>query len=363
MRRAWIWISLIVLVGFGLTGSLMAQDGASVRTIPLTSKGYTFTLSPDGHTLAVFEDMVIAGETYLPEFLPIHLVDVETGQLIGDLTGAIDHAISAVFSPDGASLITSHQNGDILLWNVADRRLERRIITVAPGYPRLASVDTNTLLVMFPGTITQIALLDIDTGYITALFAPRVPNYGAFIDSMNDINTRMVYLYAAVVVSPDGSLVAVANGNGAIDLWRLSDGESIHLKDEAEDKARLNVRSMVFTADSQRLIFFDTEDLQLHFWDIETRSEISAMPFGTRGTAYALSPDNTRLAWISRDDHTLRLFSLDDPAAVSELMSVEGSISAQPGTLTFDSTGTRLFLGGVIGSDTYENQLYVVDLK
>lgn len=354
---------VLLLFFASFTGSMAQEPDFIVREIPLDSVGYEIALSPDGHMLAVWENMILRGTNYDPDLLPIRLINLDTGEAAAELTGASDHVVNATFSPDSTQLVTVHRNGDINLWNLESARLPHRLAYFPVGSARVRWLpDGRAIVAHLQGTVDQFALIDIESGYITALLAPRFERFVDFEAQFSDALARTNFTYPSFTLSPTGDLLATVNGSGAIDLWTLPSGEVTRLKAASQELGRFNIRSLAITADGSTLVFFDAEDGQLHVWDIAEREETLALPVGAH--QFVISPEGDWVVWISREDPVLRMASLADPEAAVVLVEVTGAARVAPlqQSLAVSADGSRLVLGG-LHSPEGSNTIFVVDFE
>lgn len=111
----------------------------------------------------------------------------------------------------------------------------------------------------------------------------------------------------AVAFDADGQRLASASVDGAIKLWRMSDGEELlALKGRLE-----RVNSVAFSPDGKYLAA-GSEDKRVHLWNAETGQEL--WPFlGHNGSVYqvAFSPNGERLASASTDK-TIKIWDVAD---------------------------------------------------
>ncbi|NUP52348.1 MAG: protein kinase [Catenulispora sp.] len=165
--------------------------------------------APNGNTLAGANG---AGKIYL--------WDVASGKITATFTDPTGGAVTAVaFSPNGTTLATADSSGngygggDICVWDIATGKL---IATLTDP------TSTNVNSVAFSPDGTTVAAGDgapvgndwtghaytwsIETGKITATFAD--PKDSIYVKS--------------VAFAPDGSTLAVGEGKGDTDLWRMA---------------------------------------------------------------------------------------------------------------------------------------------
>lgn len=140
-----------------------------------------------------------------------------------------------------------------------------------------------------------------------------------------------------VAYAPNGISFASANADLSISLWDLQSGQEQTLIKGLEG----TVRSMVFTADSQTLIF-GGDSRTINFWDLKKKSTRLTLK-GHRGIIHsmALSPDNKVLASGSSDG-TIKLWNPKTGQLRSILNANNGAIRS----VTFSPNGQFLASGG-----------------
>jgi WD40 repeat protein len=175
------------------TGKLerLMQSPKSGALVPI----YLFAFSPDKALLAAGTGN---GRIYLWGTKTGKLLKVWEGKrLIG-------------FSPDSRKLITTQSalTGTLSVnWqDVRDGKIWRTLTLSASGYPLLSS-DTVTLAILNDGRINEgeITVWNLKTGQLQH----RIHRSGS---------DKSVY---AIAFSPDGALLAVANAQHEIELWRV----------------------------------------------------------------------------------------------------------------------------------------------
>jgi WD40 repeat protein len=112
-------------------------------------------------------------------------------------------------------------------------------------------------------------------------------------------NSRTVTVAA---FSPDGSLLAVADGERTVRLWDVASGE--HLRTLHGHTGM--VRDVAFFPDGARLVTGST-DGTVRVWDVDSGQELASLP-GARDAVnrVAVSPDGRRIAAV---DTALRIWA------------------------------------------------------
>jgi hypothetical protein len=236
--------------------------------VPNLIQGLAF--SPDGRTLttaamldaklwdpAVGRELATLGET----------------RLTGRLTGS-----PLAFSPDGKLLTVSIAS--IELWNVAERKLVRRVEGTEGG--GVAISPDGRILATAEG-YNRVHLWDLASGRQLA-----------------EDPAQMGPLYAAAF-TPDGKVLA-ASGEGGAKLW------DVHVTAEAatlRERARLYgtfgpVRRLAFSADGKVLVtvgeplFLPAQPVVVKLWEVATGRESLVLPWGV--TCVAFAPDGQTVA-------------------------------------------------------------------
>ena len=188
------------LVSASVEGSIHLWDletGVLKNTflLPSPSPVYSVSLSLDGKLLAAATDSLI-----------VPLWNVETGDLLGELSGHTDGLLSVAFSPDGRLLASGGRDMTIRLWDVASQQ--------AVGTPLIGHSD---------------AVMNL-----------------AF--------------------SLDGRLLASGSRDGTIQLWDLASGQAYG---EALRGHTNWITSVAFSQDSQLLVS-GSQDRTVRLWDVVT---------------------------------------------------------------------------------------------
>lgn len=300
---------------------------------PKFEYGQKIYLSPDAKTLAtVFNDS------------PIHLWDVNTGNLKKTLTGHIvkkSHipintrylppmqVDSVAFSPDGRTLANGSLNGTIRLWDTSSGKLKRTLkdqfgfiksLTFSPDGKLLASgSDDGSILVW-----------DTKTGKHEPLLAERVhsiscvsfsrdgsmlvggsPNgdihlFDVVIGKPKKTFTGHIEEISHLMFSPDGSKIASVCWDGSVRLWDIETRKqvktlslpiSIHFRDYWRK---------IFFTDDGNLLAMNSEFDFIHIWNVTT-GQYKQMLMGHASylVSFSLSDDRKTLASCSGDGTVL----------------------------------------------------------
>lgn len=352
-------LSLLLLLTSTLT--LQAQDTAyPVTTIPVASPNYGIELSPDDHTLAIYENGIIQNNEIVPDLLPIRLIDLNTGEEIASLSGQTDYATDVAFSPDGQSLISFHQNGDLILWDVASGEQREIFPTYNIGGGQVQyRADGHTVIALLQ---RMFIVLDTDTGYITQLLGVPIPDRQTFTDNYAAFPGIMNLTFTSLAVSPDNEFFVTSTGNDAVILWEIATNNREIIKAANEEKpGLLSVSDIEFSADGNLIAYNDFVDGTIHIWDRTTLSE-GVLPFKTM--AFALSPDQQSLVWVDHETTQLKLAALTEPENPVTLLELDSANRAVRNfsSVVFTSDGSKVILGGLVNLEG-GNQLYIVDLS
>ena len=350
---------LFALLSLSAT-ALQAQDTPKVKTIPVDSLAAQVTLSPDGHTLAVYNNFQVYNEAASPELVPVTFYDIDTGEVTGSLDSFTDWVTGLSFNSDGSQLVTFHRNGDLNLWNVADLSLIKTIPTYIYGGSTVQFAADDHSVLYRTGQFV-LGLLDLDSGATTHLFGEHVDTFDEFGTNYAQFPGQGDILIAAAELSPDGHWLAVSTANDAVYLWDVAGDERYQLRGNSEQVVQLSIRAFAFSGDSGQLIYFDGDDSRTHVWNVSDRSEAPALDFG--GAAFAITTDASKLAWIDREANAVSVADLTAGSAPTELFALPDGARIPPNitSVSFTPDGSQLILGGLFSSDGASN-IYLIHL-
>jgi WD40 repeat protein len=362
-RITMLFAILLVTAGVGsaVRGTASAQQG-NARQVPVAGMGFGSALSPDGKTLAVFEDGNLHNDEVDPLYLPLRLVNLDTGA-VSSLAGNTDYASGMAWSGDGTRLVSYHNNGVIMIWDAASGKELKRIHTL-PGRSRMAlSADGKTLVTQAPGLVLGYMVWDLESGTITAILTQPYDTYKQISDTLQGGNIPDSAT-TALALSPDGHTLAAASGYGNIFLWDVASEKMTPLVTSTATLPMLSIRSITFTADGTTLIYADSQDGTIHFLNVATGHETNAVQANTR-VSPAITPDGRLVAWVDHDSGAVMVWDAaqpDSPQTVASIPDSAGTLQPSPlGALYFTPDANRLVLSGFFANDG-NNNVWVFDL-
>jgi WD40 repeat protein len=280
--------------------------------------GYTNAIrsvafSPDGKTLiSSSEDGSII------------LWDIATRKPIGQpLTGS-----DVAFSPDGKILASNTCGksddkgnciqGDIIFWDVAARKPIGQPLTQSGRVASMAfSPDGKTLA--SGGADGSITLWDVSTMLNTSVAAHHL------IGQSLIGHTNIVY---SVAFSPDGKILASGSGDKTIILWDVATQQPIGQPLTGNTGNTSSSNGLVFSPDGKTLAS-GSASYAIILWDVATRNPIGELPMG--GTDWvnclAFSPDGKTLASGS-SNNSIIMWDVATRQRVGQLTGHSGIISS-----------------------------------
>jgi len=226
-------------------------------------------------------------------------------------------ANTAAYSPDGARVVTGGTDGNVLVWDVATRRVTARLdagrgavlgARYSPGGERIAlGFEDGTVAVTDP-----------------SLAAPR---------TLLRVQGRAV---ESVAFSGDGARVAAALGDGTVRVI-AADGNGPARRLSGHRGPVLGVE---VSADGRRVVSAG-EDGSVRLWDADTEVARVLHRGEEPERDVAFSPDGSRIVGVG-DDGSLRLWSV---RSGEEETRVNGE-GRQLRAVAFSADGRRLAAGG-----------------
>lgn len=261
---------------------------------------------------------------------------------------------SLAFSPDGRILATGHNNGDVVLWEMATGE-ERRLLShpqhQGSGHDLVFNAD-GSLLAVAEAVAGQVTLWDVFSGEKLQTLEAE----GAMGQPLSD-----------VAFSPDGSLLVAARSSGQsmepagrAFVWRTADWQQLHVLEDAAPP-------VAFSPDGRRLFTLsgvafvawmpDHELAPIVQWDLESGERKGEIAIDGFVISLALCPDGKMLAAntvrMGADGGAFTLLLDAANNAILHTLPVPDGSQA-PDALNFSPDGAQLAVG-------YQNRVVIWD--
>lgn len=250
-------------------------------------------LRPEGRypTLALWSDGAGAligadGRIYLDGELPLEPVRIDRSPVqILEFRAHTAPVASAVFSPDGARILTASADGTARTWSAATGK-------------RLNQLSGHT------GVVASAAFSPDGSRIVTASADDTARIWDAATGSELKLLRGHEDAVMGAAFSPDGSLIATASRDGSGRIWDAATGGQLHVL-SGHKRA---VFSAAFSPDGERVVTA-SEDATIRIWDVATGKEIEARS-GHEGLidSAMFSPDGRSIVTAS-GDRTIRIWN------------------------------------------------------
>ncbi len=204
----------------------------------------------------------------------VRIWDPQAARQIGILQAHEGAVWTAQFTPGGDRLVTAGSDGNVFVWDCNTRKKTRtfkgRMAFLSPTAPLMVVVDSNLLSWEPEG---EIAIWNYENGQ----------KLGQFPDTGK-----------SAAISPDGRLLAVAQGEHDVRLWDLASGELLRTLPTDEQ-----VWSPAFSPDSRQLAVGSSRAACV--WDLAAGGAPARLEHPLRVWAAAFSPDGTMLVTVASD--------------------------------------------------------------
>ncbi len=288
----------------------------------------------------------------------ILLWDVAERVLVANFNEHSGPVRTVAYSPDGKRLASAGEDDSIILWNPETRRKEAtlvghgtRVTAVAfsPDGKWMASCDQDALIILWDidqrkliWGHTQTDEIGINTTCYCIAFSPD----GRYLATSNTVleseTGRVVARFLegstvyGVAFSPDGRRLARLSYRGYISLLNTADWQEAY-RQEVRGTQLINVS---YSPDSRRLVTGESEG-NIRLWETEPLRQVGVIGrHSARVKSVAFSPDGRHLA-SAGDDQTIALWDVDGPGLVTRI----GSHTAPVLSVAFSPDGRHLVSG------------------
>ncbi len=316
MGRRIVWspdgktLAVVTIVEKAFLGFVYDHKGSAIRLWDVekgkvrqtlaesAEKGLAFqqvVFSADGKTIAATVSEVVRKPDVILIRSVVKLWDARTAALKRTLGDDDSDLVCVALSPDGKRLTAGDPaRKKVRLWDTETGKLERTLDTEGVQPWSVAfSPDGKALLVGGQKTEGEATLWDAETGKVKqTLKTPRWVSQAIF--------------------SPDGKLVAVGGGSGAIALWDVENGKVLHSLKGHEH----GTRSVAFAPDG-KTVAAAGPDGKVRLWDVPSgklRDTLKGHEAEVHSVAF--SADGRWLASTGQDQ-TVRLWRMSKRGAES----------------------------------------------
>ncbi|MGC4113551.1 MAG: WD40 repeat domain-containing protein [Myxococcales bacterium] len=357
MAIAWAPDGKALAHGDGKAVRLWRPDGTAE---PVALGGHTDNVtalgfSPDGKVLAsASRDRTV------------RLWTSGTGECVGVLTPPEDvesYPERLAFSADGTQLVAAGLGEDVLVWDVARRRISERLRGHEGGVASLvagpsgsvwilgndrtvkfwdpAIRDEDTLISLSEGQPRGLAarfggsgeaLLAVGRGEVVELWDPANAEKAAVLRG-HEGQIR------SVTFSPDGKLLASAGVDKRVNLWEVAERPRL----VQLEGHRATLTTLAPSPDG-KLLLTGGRDRMLRLWDLEQKrsagaweaheAEVVFAAFAADGTLVSVSRDGVMRHWSADGQQVLSAFKVAEAGAgatLSAALSPDGKLLASSG--------------------------------
>jgi WD40 repeat protein/DNA-binding SARP family transcriptional activator/class 3 adenylate cyclase len=256
----------------------------------------------------------------------IDIRDAETGESVLSFQGHDGDVNDVAFSPDGSTLASTGEDGELNVWDPSTGRLLSSLWSDGDAWGPSFSADGSLVAAAWQGEPDQVRILDLSTDRVVSTVRVR-----AAIDT---------------ALSPDGKLVAVAHH------WEDDDVGAVFDVSTGEEAFALAGPNCCYNPSSRgvswspdgRLVAASSEDTA-RVWDVETGTVRHTL-LGHTGSVFSVgwSPDSSRLV-TGGSDGTAKVWELG-PEGVRELWSLSAQ-ETKSGVVgvAFSPDGARVMAG------------------
>lgn len=305
------------------------DDRLEEKTLHVSGYAYIVSFSPDGSLLAAADNNGA-----------ISVWRVESGALLGELTGFTSQVYDATLGPDGSLLAAGYADDTVRLWDVAQLTQQAILsghvfpvngVTFSPDGSLLASASSGNPFGTEAGSVrlwdiasrTSLAVLELGSDAANAVFSPDGSTLAYPTITITD---RIIYgirlwnmksqlgqsfepghteTIVCVAFSPDGNLLASGGWDGAVRVWNIDANElflTIHPPETNAFGGSFHaVTGVVFSPDGT-LLAAAGMDGTIQLWHIPEKRLVTTFETGGRQTYHmAFSPDGALLATPGED--------------------------------------------------------------
>jgi len=272
MKKAFL---LLIAIGQFLLGHAQQNDLRLVLPIGHTDRVNSAVFSPDGKSIVTASYDNTA-----------KIWDAQSGWLLHSLEGHTDRVNFAVFSPDGKTIVTASGDKTAKIWDAQCGRL-------------LHSLEGHT------SWVESAAFSPDGKSIVTASWDDKTP---IIWDAQSGLLLRTLkghtYSVKSAVFSPDGKSIVTASYDNTAKIWDAQSGLLLH----SLEGHTYSVKSAVFSPDGKSIVT-TSEDKTAIIWDAQSGLLLHSLEGHTSFVESAVfSPDGKSIVTASWDDKTPKIW-------------------------------------------------------
>jgi WD40 repeat protein len=287
----------------------------------------------------------------------VRVWDARAGRALARFPGSNAAPQTVALSSDGATVV--YAAATVSVWNVADRRLRRRIgraarsVAISPDGTALAWVDVDGAVQVAPLTgdqpATQLARVDVSNGQGGAVGFDRsgkllAASDGAGTIVVHDLGSRRLVQtlrgpggsFSALAFRPEPAALVGFGFQDGLRAWALDAGTVLAVPELADRN------SLAAFSPEGDIIALALDDRTLALWSLDSGKKLRTIGgYGDRAWGLAFAPDGDLIAQASQDQ-TVKLWSLRGGALTHTLRGTDNRVVG----VAFTPDGKRLVSGG-----------------
>ncbi len=349
-------VGLLGLVGLSLTEAQRQRDEAerqSDQAQSLALAANALRVSRDNEYDLSLRLVLTANTVANPPPTEAQRALAELAYLPGTrylLTGHEGPVTTLSVSRDGAFALSGSDDRTLILWDLNNAAMLRRLGTSVPATSALSSALTNPEALQAPSIghanrITAVAISPNGTHGLSA-GADSVLIYWDLNTGeeiwRKDVNSPI----RSIVFSPNGQMAAFGNAQGNISIIDMTTATGTTVRTITGRAG--TVLSLAFSADGTQLLSGTLRN-SLMLWDVATGTQIQSFVGHTASiSSVALSADG-QYALSGSFDSTIRLWNVNTGEQLAELRDEP---EQQVNSVAFNSNSTRILSADKVGTVT-----------
>jgi WD40 repeat protein len=312
---------VITVIGYGynhiIAGTTKLVDDAPELIKLEGHTGYvnSAVFSPDGKTI-----VTASGDK------TVRIWDVATGKELKKFEGHTSYVNSAVFSPDGKTIVTASDDKTALIWDVTTGKVLQKI-EEHTEMVRSATLSPDGKIPIFIASAEN-KLKEVKSAVFSLNSKTIVTASGDKTARIWDVATGKELKkleghtdgVLSAVFSPDSKTIVTASKDKTARIWDVVAGKESQKLGGHTD----TVVSAVFSPNGKTIVTA-SRDKTARIWDVATGKELQKLEGHTNSVWSAVFSPDSKTILTTSDDNTARIWNA---TTGKELQKIEGHISS-----------------------------------